>query len=267
MIKLIDSHCHLQDPRIIDQLPQILERAWAVGVKSFICCGSSPEDWPQVQKISELYPGIIPAYGLHPWYVVQARDDWQDLLRDFLAQPNSIIGETGLDLKFTKCSLESQESAFRSHMELAVDLKRPVSTHCVKAWHRMIPILKEYNHPEAPVQLHSYNGGSEIKKQLAGLNVYFSFSGSLTRSRNQKAHKAVRAIPLDRLLIESDAPDIPPEINGTIDYDSPNEPRSLKWVLETMARLVEQDSENLAGQLMENTANFLGNRELLKDRS
>lgn len=255
---LVDTHCHLQDERIINKLGVIMDRAHAAGVNGFLCCGSAVSDWQSVLEISCHFPGVIPAFGVHPWYVDNLPDHWLETLKKFLQKTPSAIGEIGLDTKFTQTAIEKQVEVCEIQLQLAQELCRPVSMHCVKAWHYLFPLLKKYNHPQSPVQIHSYGGGPALIDQLLEYNVYFSFSGSLTRSKNQKSHQSIKKIPANRLLIETDSPDIPLEINGKIDFNTPNEPSNLSHVLNQAAHLLEMRPDLLVNQLIQNTARFLG---------
>ena len=255
---LCDTHCHLQDDRIFHQLDRILSDASEKGVQAYICNGSSTEDWERVAQISSQNPKVIPAFGLHPWYVDDAPDNWFRELQHVHERITAVVGEIGLDLMFKKKSkFENQETTFRKQIQLAVELKRPVSIHCLKAWHILQPILKEYKSAGIPVQLHSYNGGPGPVGDLVALGCYFSFSGSLTRSRNTKAHEAIKIIPLERLLFETDASDIPLEIDGQIDTSVPNQPGNLGRVLVYAAQLLQMDVDTLAEQAWNNSFQFL----------
>lgn len=257
-MQLFDSHCHLQDERIYADIDGIIKRAAESGVAAYLCNGSCAGDWQAVYQIFRNRSNVFPAFGLHPWYVDGAPADWFQQLEHYLESTPSIVGEIGLDLMFKKKSkIENQETAFRKQMELAARLKRPVSIHCLKAWHILQPILKEYSDAGIPIQLHSYNGGPGPVDALVELGCYFSFSGSLTRTRNKKAHQSIGIIPLERIMFETDAPDIPLEIDGHIDNSVPNEPANLGRVIGFAAQLLNMDEEELARQVWENTVTFL----------
>lgn len=257
-MKLFDSHCHLQDSRIAADAGNVVERALNKGVTGLLCCGSETNDWEDVLRLARRFPSVIPSFGIHPWYIHEVPPNWQEILKKYLLQVPSAVGEIGLDQKFTANPMDLQEYFLIEQLRLAEELQRPVSIHCVKAWHILTPILEDFKNAAIGIQLHSYNGGSEMVDKLANLGCYFSFSGSLTRLKNKKAHSALRRIPPDRLLLETDAPDIPPEINGKIDFSVPTEPAGLFYVLRFAADLLNMDIEDLADRVWQNSMTFLG---------
>ncbi len=254
---LFDTHCHLQAERIHQSLDSILDNAFQAAVSRMVCCGSTAEDWPEVRDIALRYPQVLPAFGLHPFYVDLAPNNWLTSLKEYLQHIPSLVGEIGLDLMLAKSSITNQLCAFESQLALAIELKRPVCIHCLNAWHYLLPILNTYQHPQVPIQIHSYSGGPKLVDQLLNLNCYFSFSCSLTRTKNHKAHQAIQIIPINRILIETDAPDIPPEQNGKVDFSIPNEPANLRLVLNKAASLLNMDTTLLETQLWQNTLTFL----------
>ncbi len=255
---LFDAHLHLQDERINQSIDTILKKASEAGVKGFLCCGSMVEDWQDVLEISRNWPAVIPAFGLHPWYVEMAPKSWPDLLKEYLICTPSVVGEIGLDVMFRKKTLELQLRAFEIQLALAVELKRPVSVHCLKAWHHLIPIIERYRRSGVTVQLHAYSGGPEQIEKLTDLGCYFSFTGAITRENSKKLRASITRVPQDRLLLETDSPDIPLQIDGKIDKTIPNQPANLPLVLRQAARLLEKDESVLAAQTWDNTIAFLG---------
>lgn len=258
---LCDSHCHLQDQRLADRSEQIIRRALEAGVIRMVCCGSAPEDWEAVLNLSRQFPSVIPAFGVHPWYADPLPEHWLPLLSRYLDHPGAIMGEIGLDNKYTTIAMDRQISIFRQQVRLAAERGIPVSLHCVKAWHLLTPVLREFASSGLKSQIHSYGGGPALVEPLLELNVWFSFSGSLTRPGNKKAHEAIVRIPKDRLLLETDAPDIPLFINGAIDYSTPNEPANLPVILNHAALLLEMNKNDLEILIWGNSQAFLAPRE------
>lgn len=255
---LFDSHLHLQDERIYKNVDPLMRKAFQAGVRGYLCNGSMAEDWEDVLAISRRYPEVVPAFGLHPWYVKKAPADWFDQLKGYLQTVPSVVGETGLDLMFRKKSLDLQLNAFERHMELAAELERPLSLHCLKAWHHLIPLLKQFKGSGIAVQLHAYSGGPEQIDMLAHLGCYFSFTGAITRDNSQKLRASIVRVPKDRLLLETDAPDIPLQIDGNVDKTVPNEPANLLLVHKQAAALLDMDESELATLTWNNTLAFLG---------
>lgn len=252
---MFDSHIHLQDERIFPDIDRLLGDAVISGITGWLCCGSAQSDWQCVKEIAIKYHGIIPAYGVHPWYVKEATSDWAQVLGRFLDFGSAAIGEIGLDHAITSRDDGLQEMFFRAQFEMAVERGIPVSVHCRKAWDEMVCILKEFRMKKTKVILHSYSGPAELVPTLVDLNCWFSFSGSITRSNNKRGHKAFLAVPEERLLVETDAPDLAPVIDHGV--AEPNVPANLVYVLDKMAELRGVTKEIIAQMTWDNAREVL----------
>ncbi|XP_078163028.1 uncharacterized protein LOC144558154 [Carex rostrata] len=262
-MRLFDAHCHLQDARIAAVAPRLIRTAIHSGVVRFSVNGVSEKDWHVVKQMSDVYPSVIPSFGLHPWYVTERSPNWFDTLMGFFVDtPGAAVGETGLDkgshgktIDFTQ-----QVEVFRQQLELAKELQRPVSVHCVRAFGDLLEILKQTGPFPAGVILHSYMGSAEMVPELSNLGSYFSFSGFLTSMKEQKVKKMLKSVPKDRILIETDAPDGLSNFNKESlipvpEEDVPNEgdkltslnhPANIHNVLEFVSMLLEMPKEEVA---------------------
>ncbi|XP_010933950.1 uncharacterized protein [Elaeis guineensis] len=276
-VRLFDAHCHLQDPRIATVAPRLIRAALDSGVLRFAVNGVSEKDWHIVKQMSDEYPCIIPCFGLHPWYVAERSPDWLRLLKDFFATtPAAAVGEIGIDKGSHGRNIEftEQVEVFRQQLELAKELRKPVSVHCVRAFGDLLEILQQTGPFPAGVVLHSYLGSAEMVSGLAKLGSYFSFSGYLTSMNMRKAKKMLKSVPPDRILIESDAPDglskwntdsllLVPEDDSTSEEqqnqyanssleattqskEALNHPANISNVLNYVAMLLEMPEEELA---------------------
>ena len=260
-MKLFDAHCHLVE---VDAL----ERAAAAGVAGMAICGTSSKDWKKVLELAEMFPTFgkrrrdvpiaFPMIGIHPWFVpadggINSKDwknsfqtlektvrDFPDTGKEKGAPMLSVgIGETGLDFCDRFENRAEQEASFAAHLDLARELNRPVTVHCVQAWGRLIEILRE--HPAPKILLHAYSGSAELVDELIRLNCWFSFGGAVMNPNAKKLRAAVAAVPADRLLIETDSPDFPPA-----GCDAPNEPANLIHVARAVAELRGVSVEEIA---------------------
>ncbi len=261
-----DSHCHLQDERLRPFLPQVLERAAQAGVTRLLCCGSAESDWPDVGNLAQLHPGVRPAFGLHPWYVAAASRAWLDTLRSLLERsPAAVVGEIGLDHALDPATFPAQEAAFLAQVHLAAVLHRPVSVHCRRAYGRLMELLDHHGWPPDGIVLHTYSGGKELVKPLVRRGAFFSFSGAITHDRNIRGCEAVAVVPEDRLLIETDAPDLPAALPpaATVLRDTAgrplSEPAHLVHVAATVAALRHVTPEEVATLTHTNAQLVLGN--------
>jgi TatD DNase family protein len=237
-----DSHCHLQDERYGDTAGAVIGRARNAGVKNMSCCAASFHEWDRIAVLASSYNCVIPSFGIHPWYLDSAPENWPDMLRGRLLSMPSGVGETGLDFTIEKFSRDMQENFFRAHIRIANELDRPVSIHCRKAWQRLIGILNE-ECPRCRGLVHSYSGAAEMVPMLESLGLYISFSGAITGSNNKRGCRSVKAVSAGRLLIETDSPDLLP-VNA---LSSINEPANILLVAEAVAKLRETTVESLSG--------------------
>mgnify|MGYP003835674993 CR=1 FL=1 len=249
-MQLFDVHCHLQDPRIAHQLESVMHRAKRAGVYRMVCCGSTEDDWDDVARISQSWDGVLPAFGLHPWYVQGRREVWLQDLETRIRSGIASIGEIGLDFFLDRTTHSDQEQVFAEQLRLAGKYGRPVSIHCRKAWGRLIEIVSaDVNRAYGGI-VHSYSGSVEMVHTLERLGFYLSFSGSVTRSNNKRARAACRAVSDERLLIETDSPDILPlEAGG-----GHNEPGNLVLVLRAVAEIRGWSEEKTAEITCENAS-------------
>ncbi|KAJ3680084.1 hypothetical protein LUZ60_016362 [Juncus effusus] len=253
-LRLFDAHCHLQDARFAGAAPGLIRTAVDSGVLRFAVNGVSEKDWSVVKEMSDQYACVIPSFGLHPWYVAERSPNWFDSLNGFfLDTPCAAVGEIGLDKGSHGKTIEfgEQVEVFQKQLELAKELKRPVSVHCVRAFGDLLEILKKTGPFPEGIILHSYMGSKEMISELSNLGSYFSFSGFLTSMKEQKAKNMLKSVPKDKILLETDAPD------GLSQYktesllrisetESLNHPANIHNVLEYVSMLLEMPKEQLA---------------------
>ena len=216
----------------------------AHGVSRCVVNGTSPEDWPRVAQLAELYPElIIPSFGLHPWKTPSP--NWQQQLTSYLdTVPHACIGECGLDRWIKGYDIELQREVFTAQLDLASQRNLPLSIHCLKAWGLLIEILESRPLPQRGFLLHSYSGSAELIPHLTELGAYFSFSGYFLHERKQNVRDAFSSVPSDRLLIETDAPDMLPPDNG-IDHPLENQlnhPANINKIHNEAAKFLDVSS-------------------------
>ncbi|XVF30608.1 hypothetical protein REPUB_Repub16aG0073000 [Reevesia pubescens] len=212
-MKLFDAHCHLQDPRILNKAPELISTALDSGVLNFAVNGVSEKDWHLVKEMGVKYPSVIPCFGVHPWYVAERSPSWFSTLKEFFeTTPSAAVGEIGLDKgsKGREIDFNDQIEVFRQQLQLAKELKRPASIHCVRAFGDLLQIVKDIGPFPDGVILHSYQGSAEMVPEFAKYGAYFSLSGYIMPIKAQKTKKMLKAIPSERILLESDAPDALP---------------------------------------------------------
>jgi TatD DNase family protein len=250
-MNIFDSHAHLQDNRIFSSCTALLERAEICGVRRILCCGSNEQDWGVVAGLYEKYPDrIIPAFGIHPFYVHGLSDHWLETLIGLLDQyPGAAVGEIGLDKWIKDWDYQQQLDIFRKQMDYAVLYNRPVSIHCRNAWQDLHTVISDTGVPACGGAVHSWSGSAEMVHVMIKHNLSISFSGSVTNDNNRKGIRALLEVPAEMLLIESDAPDLPPS-----QRKFPNEPSYIVDTIKKIAELRMVTDTDLAEQTFKNAS-------------
>ena len=259
-MKLYDAHNHLQDSRLKPHWPGIMSAVQAEPIAKMVVNGACEEDWPDVLQLARQFPQVLPSFGYHPWYVKERTPQWQAALEKYLDAVPSAIGEIGLDKWIKEADLAAQEETFAWQLRLATRRGLPVSIHCLKAWGPLLGILRREPRLPRGFLLHSYGGAPELIPELASFGAYFSLPGYFAHERKTRQRETFRRVPLDRLLIETDAPDqiLPGERNHFPMFDTDgkplNHPANLRAVYEFAAEWLGVPLEDLASQV---EANFL----------
>ncbi|MGV3771365.1 MAG: TatD family hydrolase [Verrucomicrobiales bacterium] len=262
-LSLYDAHVHLQLFPLKENAPSIFEELQARGLCKAVVNGTREEDWEDVAALARNHDWIIPAFGLHPWHTRQATSEWQHNLISFLDRQPSSIGEIGLDKWIENPDLDTQTEAFTFQLRQAREKKIPATIHCLKAWGLLLEILKKEGPFPDGFLIHSYGGSAEMIKQLADQGAYFSLSGYFAHSRKGKQQTVFRQIPRDRLLLETDAPDmLPPENRRALELKVNgkewNHPANIEAVYHFAGELLQWPVKELALQVEENFMRLFG---------
>jgi TatD DNase family protein len=213
---LYDAHAHFAAPALRQHWQQISDDLEEIDLRYAVVNGTSPTDWPAVLELAKSESRMIPAIGLHPWQVNDAPADWQAQFLNALDRGARVIGEVGLDQWREGYDLERQQAAFRWQFAQATQRNLPVSIHCLKAIGPLMETLRREPLPKRGFHLHAYNGSVELIPELVELGAYFSFNAGQLTTGKSKALERICAVPAERLLIETDAPDMlpPPELRS-----------------------------------------------------
>ena len=262
-MKLFDAHTHIQDLRLLNLRDEVIERSVANDVENIMCCGTHEGDWDAVREMTDKYKPVMASYGLHPWFIESRSEVWLDRLEELIKDSSSSVGEIGLDRMIQNRNDAEQEKVFIEQLKLAWKYERPVSLHCRKAWGVMPDLINNNGGLPFGGVVHSWSGSIEMVKVFEKMGAYISFSGSLTRKNNKKAHRACKEVSRDRLLIETDSPDILP---SDIEADL-NEPCYIKKVLEKVAEIRGEDISEVAEYTFENSVRLFGNHTDGQDKN
>ena len=253
---MTDAHNHLQQ---LSDPAEALAQAKELGVTRMLVNGTSEQDWPQVAELAQHHPEVFPAFGLHPWEIPHRSSDWLTTLRHFLkSNPTASIGECGLDRWKKPFDLPDQINCLQAQLDLANELQRPLTIHCLQAWGPLLELLQQQAILQ-PFLLHAYSGSTELVPPFTELGAYFSFSGYFLHERKAAARETFQQIPLDRLLLETDAPAmLPPTEHQRIPLpNNQNHPANLSSFLPPLATLRKIEPATLKAQLKTNFDSFL----------
>ena len=255
----IDAHSHLADSRFDADRDAVVRRAISAGVGRFIQGGVDPDDWRKQLALRAQCPGVIPCFGMHPWWVAQAAESQCEAAWELLVQMGSQsvgIGELGLDYLpcWDSSTHDRQRRWFIRQLELAINKDKPLVLHIVRAHDDALRILGEHGVPRRGGIVHAFSGSWELAQRYLSLGLHLSVGGPLVRASARKLARAVTCCPPERLLLESDAPDQPPpQFHGRL-----NEPASITFVAETVAALKGLDAEQVLRQSTANSVLLFG---------
>jgi TatD DNase family protein len=260
MFDWTDSHNHLQDPRLGDPRPLIAAMK-SSGVARCVVNATQEADWVLVKNLANAEPGfVLPAFGIHPWRAHTATPGWQDRLRSLLENhPQASIGECGLDTWIAEPSMVIQQPVFLDQLRLARELARPLTIHCLKAWSALFDAFSEAP-PPPRFLMHSFGGSIETARRLIPLGAYFSFSGHFLHPRKSSVLEVFRQLPHDRILLETDAPDMLPPAE-IITHPLPanhNHPANLPAIGHALAAALGLPAADLVALTRDNASRCFG---------
>jgi TatD DNase family protein len=251
---MIDTHCHLTDPRLSDQLPSVLSRAHAAGVGRMITIGTGLEDDRAVLDLCAKLPNVRCAIGVHPNYTAEVTlSDLPQLLEMQSAASVVALGEMGLDYHYDHSPRDKQKAVFEFQLQLAADLNRPVVIHCREATADCLSIMR--NFPTVRADFHCFTGTLSEAKQILAAGYMLGFTGAVTFKKNEELREVVRITPIDRLLVETDAPYLTPE---PMRKQKTNEPALVIHVARLVAQIKGMDYAEFDKIAEKNATAFFG---------
>jgi TatD DNase family protein len=229
---LIDTHCHLDAAEFAADREAVHAVALAAGVERFVIPAVSVNGFPGTKSVAGRYPGCVAAYGIHPLYVMQAGEADIAILRDWLERENPVaVGEIGLDHFVAEVDPARQELFFVEQLKLARDFDLPVLLHVRRA---IDPVLKQLRRIGVRGGIaHAFNGSRQQADEFIKLGFALGFGGAMTFSGSTRIRELARTLPLQSIVLETDAPDIPPAwLNGRR-----NSPGELPRIADVLAEL------------------------------
>jgi TatD DNase family protein len=260
MLHWTDAHNHLQDPRLEDAWP-VIAAMKSAGVVHCLVNATREADWQAVEMLAAHDPEFIsPAFGIHPWQAHTATGGWQERLKALLEKhPHASVGECGLDHWISHPLLDVQRPVFIDQLRLAREMDRPLTIHCLKAWGALFDAFAEAP-PPSRFLMHSFGGSIETARRLIPLGAFFSFSGHFLHPRKSAVLDVFRQLPHDRILLETDAPDMlpPAEIITHPLPENHNHPANLPAIGQALAVALGMPPGDLAELTRDNARRCFG---------
>jgi TatD DNase family protein len=254
MSAMIDSHCHLTDPRLLNHLSGVLARAQAAGIDRMVTIGTSLEDAKQTVDLCHKLPNVRCAIGVHPNYSHEAQLEDLDGLRMLQADSAVVaLGEMGLDYHHNFAPRARQQMFFEPQLQMAVETGKPVVIHCREACDDCLAIMK--NFPAVRAVFHCFTADAAEAKKVLDAGHLLGFTGAITFKKADALREAVALTPADRFLIETDAPYLTPE---PMRKQKTNEPALVVHVAEMIARVKGWSVAEASRLATENTERFYG---------
>jgi TatD DNase family protein len=250
----VDSHCHLNFPELHAALPELLQRMQENDVRQALCISVNLEDFPQVLQLAETHPNLYASVGVHPDYENVREPDVAQLVA--LAEHPKVIaiGETGLDYFRLKGDLAWQRERFRVHIRAAKASRKPLIVHTREASGDTLRLLREEGASDVGGVMHCFTESWAVAEAALALGFYISFSGIVTFKNAAQVKEVAQRVPLDRMLIETDAPYLAPAPHR----GKTNQPAFVRHVAEEIARLRGLTVDEIGQRTTENFQRLFG---------
>lgn len=252
---MIDSHCHLDFPEYEGKIAGILKRAADRGVAAVVCVGTNEESSRKCSAIASEFAPVWAAVGVHPHDASRVSDGYISRLKKMARSPLVLaIGETGLDYYRRISPASAQQKVFRDQLRLARELDKPVIVHCRDAHTHVLDILREDKVKQVSGIMHCFSGDMDFARRILDLGLYISMAGPVTYPNSFRLREIAKMLPLDRILVETDAPFLTPQpYRG-----KRNEPAFIQANYAQIALVKQIPVEVLIDACRQNAFNLLG---------
>lgn len=252
-MKLVDTHCHLDVDDFDTDRSAILERCRAAGIYQIIIPAIQAAGWSKLLELCQQEKGLYPALGLHPIYLESHRDGDIKALENILASAKPLaIGEIGLDYFLAELDQQRQQKIFEAQLQLAKETGLPVILHVRKAHDQVLATLRRIRVPGGIA--HAFNGSLQQAQQYLELGFKLGFGGTLTYERSKKIRQLARDLPIEAIVLETDAPDMVVSRHR----GERNSPEYLPEILAALVAVRQEDAATLAQQTTDNAHAVLG---------
>ncbi len=254
-IEFIDSHVHLDAPKFEDDLGEVLSRAKAEHVVYLLNPGESLESSRKSVELSKKYDEIYAAVGIHPHNAKDDNEDVYSAIKELAVNKKVVaVGEIGLDYFHNLSPAELQRETFRKYIRLARELNLPVIIHCRDAFEDIERILREESSERYRGVVHSFSADKEWAQRFMQMGFYISFTGQITYPRSDGLRATVGFVPVEKMLLETDAPFLPPQA----ERGRRNEPSFIRFNAEKLAEIKELSVEDIGRVTWRNATKLFG---------
>ncbi|MGM0451309.1 MAG: TatD family hydrolase [Pseudomonadota bacterium] len=246
---LIDAHCHIDFPQFDANREQLLAACEEQGIRKIVVPGTVPDGWEKILELARCHSMLAPAAGLHPWWADDFGDDSIARLDRLFVENSQLVavGECGLDRKHGP-AVAQQQAVFEAQVRLADKHGRPLLIHSVGTHDTVLSLLRRHRFTP-PVLIHGFSGSLEQAQALIQQGAFIGVSGIITHPRARKTRRVMAQLPLEALVLETDAPGMPPR---GVPREG-NSPLNLPWVMDALCALREESRALVSEILWQNT--------------
>ena len=251
---LIDTHSHIDMDNYKDRFDEVIAEAKDFGVEKIVIPGVAPSGFKRIVELCEKYENLYGAVGVHPEDLASFDADAESLIREYLKHPKIVaVGEIGLDYYWDKSQIERQKEIFEKQILIAKEIGNPVLVHDREAHFDTLEILKKTKASDVGVVMHCFSGSPEFAMECVREGFYIALGGVVTFKNAKKVKEVAKIVPLERLLLETDAPYMTP-----VPYrGKENQPAYVKFVAEEIANLRGVSFDEVANATTENAKKLL----------
>ena len=242
-MQLIDTHCHIDVTAFNQDRPEVLKRCCELGINTIIVPAIQRQTWDRLLETCADYPGLNPALGLHPMFIQQHVPTHLENLNTYVEKYQPVaIGEIGLDFYMTDLDVKQQQYYFEGQIDIARSHQLPVILHARKSHDAILKTLKSSHQTSGIV--HAFNGSIQQAEKYIDMGFKLGFGGMLTYERSRKLRQLAKQLPLDSIVLETDAPDM----TVANHRDERNSPEYLIDCLNALAEIRQQSVNEIAHQ-------------------
>lgn len=251
MLELTDSHAHIDDASFASDREAMFQRAHDAGIRHIVVPAIDQASWARIAELCADHAEALPAYGMHPIYIDQHRPEHIEQLTAWLKTHRAVaVGEIGLDYFLPELDVERQREYFQKQLHIARDFDLPVIVHARRALDEVTSTMRRIGGLRGVV--HSFSGSLQQAERLWEMGFHMGIGGPVTYERAQRLRHVVATMPVERLLLETDAPDQP----GACHRGERNEPSNIVEVLNVIAGLRGESPEAIAEATTRNARNL-----------